>query len=125
MMQVRMVTTAAGPDGVWPAGSVANVDRDQADVLVRFGYATAVAPPPERAVLSGKQVIEITDDAPAETRLSDVNGIGKATEQSLWAVGIEGLQDLLDASVDDVAAAAGTNNSTVAKWRKQAERLIG
>lgn len=39
-----MVTTAAGPHGVWPAGSVQRVDQETGETLVRYGFAQAIDP---------------------------------------------------------------------------------
>ena len=45
-MRIRMITTAAGPHGVWPAGSVQRVDQETAETLIRYGFAEAVDPAP-------------------------------------------------------------------------------
>ena len=45
-MRIRMITTAAGPNGVWPAGSVQRVDQETAETLIRYGFAEAVDPAP-------------------------------------------------------------------------------
>lgn len=60
-MHVKMLTTAAGPDGVFPAGQVADIDEKLAKAFVAGGYAEAVdkpktpesaaIEPPEKAVL--------------------------------------------------------------------------
>lgn len=39
-----MITTAAGPSGVWPAGSVQRVDQETGETLVRYGFAEALDP---------------------------------------------------------------------------------
>ena len=41
-MRIRMITTAAGPNGVWPAGSVQRVDQETGETLIRYGFAEAV-----------------------------------------------------------------------------------
>lgn len=41
-MRVRMLTTAAGPDGVLLAGSTVDLPDDQALSFLRGGYAEAV-----------------------------------------------------------------------------------
>lgn len=50
-MRVRMLTTAAGPDGVWMAGATVELTEEQAHSLLGGGYAEAVpatpAPTPE------------------------------------------------------------------------------
>ena len=43
-MRIRMITTAAGPNGVWPAGSVQRVDQETGETLIRYGFAEAVDP---------------------------------------------------------------------------------
>lgn len=42
-MQIRMVATAAGPGGVWPAGSVQDLDEARATALVEGGFAVSLA----------------------------------------------------------------------------------
>lgn len=41
-MRVRMLSTAAGPAGVWPAGSIQDLSDKQALLLVGGGYAEAI-----------------------------------------------------------------------------------
>lgn len=41
-MRVMMVAMAAGPGGVWPAGSVQDLDEERATALVEGGFAVAV-----------------------------------------------------------------------------------
>lgn len=43
-MKVRMLTLAAGPAGVWPAGQVVDVDPLQAKALLAGGYAEPAEP---------------------------------------------------------------------------------
>lgn len=43
-MRVRMRSAAAGPAGVWPAGSEIEVAAALAEQLIRGGYAVAVEP---------------------------------------------------------------------------------
>lgn len=59
-MRVRMLATAAGPSGVFPAGLVVDIDEELASAFVSGGYAeavyqpiteTATIEPPEKAVL--------------------------------------------------------------------------
>ncbi len=38
-MRVRWKTLMAGPEGVLPAGSVANVPREEAEALIAGGFA--------------------------------------------------------------------------------------
>jgi len=60
-MRVKMLTTAASPDGVFLAGQVVDVDEKLAKAFITGGYAeavdkpktpeTAAIEPPEKAVL--------------------------------------------------------------------------
>jgi len=60
-MRVKMLTTAANPDGVWPAGQVVDVPIGVGQALIDGGYAqvvdeakvieSAAIEPPEKAVL--------------------------------------------------------------------------
>jgi predicted patatin/cPLA2 family phospholipase len=45
-MRVRMLTTAAGPAGVWMAGSIQEVSDEQGRHFVDGGYAEAIPVPP-------------------------------------------------------------------------------
>lgn len=55
-MRVRMLTTAAGPEGVLMAGEVVDVPVQVATALLAGGYAVPVEPPQlagaERAVVT-------------------------------------------------------------------------
>ncbi len=63
-MRVKMLATAAGPNGVFPAGQVVDVDEILAKAFIAGGYAesvdkatdkpgpeSAAIEPPEKAVL--------------------------------------------------------------------------
>ena len=47
--RIRMVTTAAGPFGVMPAGSVVEMPAVEAAAFLHGGYAIAADAPPEVA----------------------------------------------------------------------------
>jgi len=49
-MKVKMLTTAAGPDGVWMAGQVIDLSDDIAKVFVEEGYAEVIQIPKPKAV---------------------------------------------------------------------------
>jgi len=65
-VKVRMLSLAAGPSGVFPAGTIRDVTDDEALVLVDGGYAefVASAPPAEKPV---EEEIETAMAAPPET----------------------------------------------------------
>lgn len=50
-MRVRMLKQAAGPDGVWPAGSIQDVAPFMAVALIEGGYAQAVETPESPVVI--------------------------------------------------------------------------
>jgi hypothetical protein len=64
-MQIRMITTAAGPLGVWPSGTVQVVDDAIGAAFVDGGYAVAVSAPKPIEVATVDVVAE-TADAPAQ-----------------------------------------------------------
>jgi len=66
-MQVRMITTAAGPEGVWPAGSVQNIDEATAQTLIDGNFAEPIGVPQVREVAAVDPVAEVAD-APAQTK---------------------------------------------------------
>lgn len=48
-MRVRMLTTAAGPDGVYRAGELWDAPAEEASALIAAGAAVAVEPLPALA----------------------------------------------------------------------------
>lgn len=55
-MKIKMLTRAAGPDGVWEPGRVLHVDNDIGEALVAGGYAEALEQPePEQAEAKPKR----------------------------------------------------------------------
>lgn len=50
-MRIKMIKLAAGPLGVWPVGSVHEVDADLAAAFVDGGAATYIDPPSEAPVV--------------------------------------------------------------------------
>lgn len=71
-MRIRMVTTAAGPSGVWMAGSERVVDRETGETLVRYGFADVVDAgelrPDGREVAAATPAVERAVDPVAVTR---------------------------------------------------------
>lgn len=55
-MRVRMLTTAAGAMGVFPAGSVADVPEMMGEAWCAGGYAVALDPKPEKLPEPGRGV---------------------------------------------------------------------
>ena len=53
-MKIKMLTTAAGPDGVWPAGSVQDVSAKVAKAMVDGGFAKKVVPPAKTKAAAAK-----------------------------------------------------------------------
>jgi hypothetical protein len=59
-MRVRMKTTAAGPGGAYMAGTMADVEPEQARAWVVNGYAEYVDPAPiEEAVIEAAETATI------------------------------------------------------------------
>ena len=64
-MKIRMLSLAAGPEGVWPRGEEVEIEATLAWQLIAGGYAVAVEPPaaletaaiqpPEAAVIGRKR----------------------------------------------------------------------
>jgi len=48
-MKIRLKTLMAGPDGVFPPGSVIEVSPEEAQALIAGGYAERLERPPEKA----------------------------------------------------------------------------
>ena len=56
LVRVNMLTTSAGPKGVWPAGSVCHLPQGEAENLVRGGFAKYLDnPPPEKATIEPQE----------------------------------------------------------------------
>lgn len=65
-MKIRMLTLAAGEDGIWPAGSVQVVDDDVAKQLIAGGYAKPCAEGEELELATGPSAARETATAPAQ-----------------------------------------------------------
>lgn len=65
-MKVRMITTAAGPDGVYPADSVQDLGGPFARALVDGGYALPLEPMPMESEMLEPPETETAEPA-AET----------------------------------------------------------
>jgi hypothetical protein len=50
-MKVRLKTLMAGPEGVFPPGSVIDLDASEADALIAAGYAERLERPAETAAI--------------------------------------------------------------------------
>ena len=48
-MKIRLITLMAGPEGVFPPGSVIDPPREEAEALISAGYAERLEHPPETA----------------------------------------------------------------------------
>ena len=66
-MRIKMLTTAAGPDGVWPAGSIQDLAAPQAKALISGGFAEPIDPPIEQAQ-APKPVARETAEAPTQRK---------------------------------------------------------
>ena len=66
-MRIKMITTAAGPDGVWPAGTIQDVSDVQARAMIAQGFAEAVETPIEEALDPAPAARE-TATAPAQRK---------------------------------------------------------
>jgi len=70
-MKVRMLTTSAGPDGVFMAGEIINVSSAKGRELIKGGYAQLVdepKAPKETARLKGAKETTESDSAKADTK---------------------------------------------------------
>lgn len=68
MKRVKMRTLSAGPDGVFPAGSIKEVSDEQAKQLIRAGYAEGIKEPKEKPKEpeKPKTVMAAPDDEPED-----------------------------------------------------------
>ena len=57
-MKIRMLTLAAGPDGVLQAGKIAEVPEARARALIAGGYAVDLTPSPFPEGKGGREEVE-------------------------------------------------------------------
>lgn len=73
MMQIKMLSIQCGPGGNFHPGDLCEVSAVEAQVLLSGGFAVAVSPPPERAIIEPDELgiivpLEAAIIGPAETR---------------------------------------------------------
>ena len=117
-MRVKMLTTAAGPDGVWPAGHEIDVPDSTAVALLNGKFATEVRARRETATVTAEEMA--VDD------LTAINGVGKKTALELNAIDIHTFAELADADAAVLAALLSRSEPQAAEWIEQAnERVSG
>lgn len=132
-MKVRMLATAAGPQGVFPAQTEAEVDEDLARVWIAQGFCLPVTvanvrPAPhltgvEHALDAGALGAEQRMNG--ETAVTAIDGIGPVTAQLLAEANIHTLAQLLDVDVAMLAMLARTTTAKAEKWRQRAAAVMG
>jgi predicted flap endonuclease-1-like 5' DNA nuclease len=58
-----------------------------------------------------------------EGDLTDIKGIGPASEQELREAGIENIQDMIDANLEELSEAVSFSKETLKKWQEDATSL--
>lgn len=84
-MKVRMLSTAAGPDGVWPVHSVQDLPDEVALELIRGGHAVGLRqaqPPHETAVVRPGEVA-VVDPAEEKAILGPLEIAGKRRKKAI------------------------------------------
>jgi len=117
-MRVRMLTLAAGPEGVWAAGSEVELPEHQAMALVDCGYAVPV-----------RRRREVAAVGPGEREVllaRNIEGIGEARAAALERLGIVTAADLLTADVKAIAEGIdGVGKATARRWIVAAREALG
>lgn len=111
-MKIKMLSVAAGPDGVWLVGSVQDVSAQVGQPLVDGGYAEEVMTKPKPA-------------RHAQPSLQSIEGIGPKTAEELAAVGVDSVEALALAEVDELVAVLSVSNDKAADWIASALKLVG
>lgn len=134
-MKVRMLATAAGPQGVFPAQTEAEIDEDLARVWIAQGFCLPVAVANVRPAPVHMAGVEHAIDARAVTAerrtdwgdalITDIDDIGPVLAQRLADGGIETMAQLLAADPVDVALLASVKPIRVEKWRQRAAAVVG
>jgi len=139
-MKVRMLSLAAGPDGVLLPGAEVEIPDDPARALVAGGYAVAVgsasSPTAPGSPTGGVHVAGIEHAVDANVALgerradfggmllSGIDGIGPVFAGRLAEGGIETVAELLNADAAEVALLAGAKPAQVTKWRQRAQAWL-
>lgn len=80
-MKVKMLSTAAGPEGVWPMHSVQELPDEVALALIRGGHAVGLefrqAPPAPEVAVTGPVEVAAVDPADEKAILEPVEIAGK------------------------------------------------
>jgi RecA/RadA recombinase len=67
---------------------------------------------------------ELEESGPSDVELLDVKGIGKGTLESLNALGISSVPDLLKANPDDLSSKlSGASSNKILEWQNNAKKL--
>lgn len=109
---VKMVKRAAGPAGVWPAGSLQLVSDEEAAALIQDRAAVPAERAKQRSeIATAKMGLEVADD------LTQIDGIGPATAKALAGIGIMSLADLAEADAAALASAvSGIDEAKAGGW---------
>ena len=112
-MRVRMLTTAADPEGVRLTGSVYELDEAQALEFIRGGYAVAVddvsrAPTPAAAAVTPTPTAE--SEKPKAKAIGDMNKAELQTLATELGLDTGGTNKELIERIKAAQAAPGTDN---------------
>lgn len=124
-MKIRMLTTMAGPAGVFLAGQVADFEDGHALALIKAGYAEPVAPPKkvamETAVLPQPETTSRPAPQPRHAPLPEVVG---DYADDLARLGIETAQALLEADSQVLTGLSGVGPATARRWKAAAQEML-
>ncbi|MFO7537612.1 MAG: helix-hairpin-helix domain-containing protein [Chloroflexota bacterium] len=118
-MRIKMNTAAASPK--WQASPQQEVTVPAAEgkVLIERGFATAVVPKGETAVVPASGLRNRGDEP-----VTAVSGIGPATAKLLATIGIETVAQLAGATVEQLAPLDGVREETAEQWLEGARAYL-
>ena len=78
-MKVKMLTKSAGPEGIFPAGSVRTVSVEEGEMLINAGFAQLVTEPEES---SDKAESQKTEETKVDTETASLENAPETTEKT-------------------------------------------
>lgn len=120
-MRVRMLTTMAGPAGVFQPNEIADFDRALALTLIEGGYAERV----ESATVAAPETAVRPEPKPRTLEPAGLPEIVQDYVEVLAELGITTAAELLAADDKELTRSiSGVGPATVRRWKEAARRVI-
>ena len=119
------MTLAAGPEGVWAAGTEVELPDHRAMALVEGGYAEPVRRRRETAVAPATATEAVGPGEAAVLLARDIEGIGEARAAALGRLGIVTAADLARADAKVIAEVIeGVGKAMAKRWIDSAREAL-